>query len=94
VLRLVKDFTSAVNIYVSKCDKERTAYDTAVLRDIGVYFTQLFRMFGVLESAHTIGFPLDGGQQALETLVSPMLYKFATLREQLRALALSCKGQP
>lgn len=57
-LEAVRELVSQSNIYTKNCKNP----NTLLLRDIAVYITKLFTMFGAISSSHdAIGFPVDDG---------------------------------
>lgn len=85
---------TTVNIYLKECDSSRRQPHAHVLRDIGLYLTQLLQLFGIIARGDdAIGFQQAAGQQALEDVILPKLLTFADAREQIRKLALKLKGR-
>lgn len=54
-LDAVRDLVTYCNIYM----KERKQPNTLLLRDVAVYITKMFIIFGVISSHDSIGFPVD-----------------------------------
>lgn len=91
-LKAARDLISTTNVYLKSCDKLKVKAHGHVLKAVASYLTELLRLFGVIVSPQTLGFPVGQQQQALEDKVMPDLLRFADLRERIRRRALERKG--
>lgn len=92
-IHAARELMSTTNIYLRNADTTKTPPHAHILRDIGVYLTQLLRLFGIIADEPVIGLQQAQGQPGLEDAVLPGLVQFADIREQLRKLALKSKGE-
>ncbi|XP_068987795.1 cysteine--tRNA ligase, cytoplasmic isoform X1 [Bombus flavifrons] len=89
-LDAVRDLVTYCNIYM----KERKQPNTLLLRDVAVYITKMFIIFGVISSHDSIGFPVDSNTANLnvEEIVMPYLEILANFREKVRNHAKALKA--
>ncbi|KZC10167.1 PREDICTED: cysteine--tRNA ligase, cytoplasmic [Dufourea novaeangliae] len=82
-LDMIRDIVTHCNIYMNQTKQP----NTLLLRDVAVYITKMFTIFGAISSSHdTIGFPVDDNTANLnvEEVVMPYLEVLANFREQVR----------
>ncbi|KAK1121826.1 Cysteine--tRNA ligase, cytoplasmic [Melipona bicolor] len=89
-LDAIRDLVTHCNIYV----KEIKQPNTLLLRDVAVYITKMFTIFGVIPSHDNIGFPVDNSTTNLnvEEVVMPYLEILANFREKVRNHAKDLKA--
>ncbi|XP_076249605.1 cysteine--tRNA ligase, cytoplasmic [Calliopsis andreniformis] len=90
-LDAIRDLVSHCNIYIKQVKQP----NTLLLRDIAVYITKIFTIFGAISSSHdTIGFPVDdtATNMNLEETVMPYLEILASFREKVRNHAKTLKA--
>lgn len=82
-LDAIRDLVSHCNIYIKQVKQPNTLF----LRDVAVYITKIFTIFGAISSSHdAIGFPVDDTSTNLnlEETVMPYLEILANFREKVR----------
>ncbi|OAD62351.1 Cysteine--tRNA ligase, cytoplasmic [Eufriesea mexicana] len=85
-LDAIRDLVVHCNIYM----KQIKHPNTLLLRDVAVYITKMFTIFGAISSTHNaIGFPVDSNTANLnvEEVVMPYLEVLANFREKVRNYA-------
>ena len=90
-LDAIRDLVSHCNIYMKQIKQP----NTLLLRDIAVYITKMFIVFGAISSSHdNIGFPVDDKitNSNLEDTVMPYLEILANFREKVRNHAKALKA--
>ncbi|KAK9296991.1 hypothetical protein QLX08_009174 [Tetragonisca angustula] len=89
-LDAIRDLVTYCNIYM----KEIKQPNTLLLRDVAVYITKMFTIFGVISSHDNIGFPVDNSTTNLnvEKVVIPYLEILANFREKVRNHAKDLKA--
>ncbi|KAF3424794.1 hypothetical protein E2986_01068 [Frieseomelitta varia] len=89
-LDAIRDLVTHCNIYM----KEIKQPNTLLLRDVAVYITKMFTIFGVISSHDNIGFPVDNSTTNLniEEIVIPYLEILANFREKVRNHAKDLKA--
>ncbi|XP_050459094.1 cysteine--tRNA ligase, cytoplasmic [Cataglyphis hispanica] len=91
VLDVIRELVANCNIYMSQNKNP----NTLLLRDIAVYITKLFIIFGAISSSYdSIGFPIDDetvGANVEET-VMPYLEILANFRHKVRNCAKTLKA--
>lgn len=89
-LDAIRDLVTHCNIYV----KEIKQPNTLLLRDVAVYVTKMFTIFGVIPSHDNIGFPVDNSTTNLnvEEVVMPYLEILSNFREKVRNHAKDLKA--
>ncbi|CAD1477900.1 unnamed protein product [Heterotrigona itama] len=89
-LDAIRDLVTHCNIYM----KEIKQPNTLLLRDVAVYITKIFTIFGVISSHDNIGFPVDNSTTNLnvEEVVMPYLEILANFREKVRNNAKDLKA--
>eukprot|EP00128_Syssomonas_multiformis_P017345 Colp12_sorted_trinity150504_noHs@2965 len=89
-MKLMRELVFDVNVYV----REQSAPNASLLNNIAAYLTRMLKIFGVIETADDIGFPVGGaGSQNLEETVMPYLTAFAGFRDQVRMRAIAIKDK-
>lgn len=90
-LDVIRELVANCNVYMSQNKNP----NTLLLRDIGVYITKLFIIFGAISSSYdSIGFPIDDetvGTNVEET-VMPYLEILANFRQKVRDCAKTLKA--
>ncbi|XP_076646851.1 cysteine--tRNA ligase, cytoplasmic [Halictus rubicundus] len=82
-LDAIRDIVTHCNIYMNQVKQP----NTLLLRDVAVYITKMFTIFGAISTSHdTIGFPVDDKAMNLnvENVVMPYLEVLANFREKVR----------
>ncbi|XP_043255934.1 cysteine--tRNA ligase, cytoplasmic [Colletes gigas] len=82
-LDAIRDLVTHCNIYMNQSKQP----NTLLLRDVAVYITKIFTIFGAISSSHdTIGFPLDDkiADVNVEDVVMPYLEILANFRQEVR----------
>lgn len=82
-LEAIRDIVTHCNIYI----KQNKNPNTLLLRDIAVYITKIFTIFGAISSSHdAIGFPIDNEttNANMEETVMPYLEILSNFRESVR----------
>ncbi|XP_043497028.1 cysteine--tRNA ligase, cytoplasmic [Polistes fuscatus] len=82
-LDAIRDIVAHCNIYM----KQNKNPNTLLLRDIAVYITKIFTIFGAINSSHDgIGFPIDNEttKTNVEEIVMPYLEILSDFREKVR----------
>ncbi|KAG6796989.1 cysteine--tRNA ligase, cytoplasmic [Apis mellifera caucasica] len=90
-LDAIRDLVTHCNIYM----KEIKQPNTLLLRDVAVYITKMFTIFGTISYSHdAIGFPIDSNIVKLnvEQAVMPYLEILANFREKVRNHAKTLKA--
>ena len=90
-LDAIRDLVSHCNIYMKQIKQP----NTLLLRDVAVYITKMFIVFGAILSSHdNIGFPVDDKitNSNLEDTVMPYLEILANFREKVRNYAKTLKA--
>ncbi|XP_003703304.2 cysteine--tRNA ligase, cytoplasmic [Megachile rotundata] len=83
VLDAIRELVTHCNIYMKQVKHQ----NTLLLRDIAVYITKMFTIFGVIPCLHdTIGFPVESNTETtnVEETVMPYLEILASFREKVR----------
>ncbi|KAK0159588.1 hypothetical protein PV327_010684 [Microctonus hyperodae] len=92
VLDLIRELVGHCNIYV----KEVKLLNTLLLRDIAIYITKIFRIFGAIvnNSSSEIGFPIDDNIDNInrEDILIPHLEILANFRSKIRNNAKDIKA--
>lgn len=87
VMKCLKDLVNLCNVYM-----DDAAPNSRLLESIASYCTQMFRVFGVIQSDVGLGFPVEGVEQVnVEATVTPFASLLADFREQVRQVALEEK---
>ncbi|XP_015186917.1 PREDICTED: cysteine--tRNA ligase, cytoplasmic [Polistes dominula] len=82
-LDAIRDIVAHCNIYM----KQNKNPNTLLLRDIAVYITKIFTIFGAINSSHDgIGFPIDNEttKTNVEEIVMPYLEILSDFRQKVR----------
>ncbi|XP_078051220.1 cysteine--tRNA ligase, cytoplasmic [Augochlora pura] len=82
-LDAIRDIVTHCNIYFNQVKQP----NTLLLRDIAVYITKMFSIFGAISTSHdTIGFPVDDKCASLniEEVAMPYLEVLANFRKKVR----------
>ncbi|CAK9804730.1 Cysteine--tRNA ligase, cytoplasmic [Anthophora plagiata] len=90
-LDAIRDLVTHCNIYMKQVKQS----NTLLLRDVAVYCTKMFTIFGAISSSHDcIGFPVDANTANLnvEEVVMPYLEILANFREKVRSHAKTLKA--
>ncbi|KAG7204670.1 hypothetical protein KM043_005085 [Ampulex compressa] len=90
-LDTIRDLVSHCNIYIRQSKNP----NTLLLRDVAVYITKMFTIFGAISSVHDeIGFPIDDESKNtnVEKTVMPYLEILAEFREKVRNHAKTLKA--
>nr|CAG4643781.1 EOG090X02DZ [Lepidurus arcticus] len=91
-LDAIRELVSACNIYVRKSTPNRL-----LMKNVSLYITKLFRIFGTLDDDETIGFSATShgnSGASSEELVLPYLRALATFRDEVRLSARNLKATP
>ncbi|XP_011700018.1 PREDICTED: cysteine--tRNA ligase, cytoplasmic [Wasmannia auropunctata] len=91
VLDLIRELVANCNVYMSQSKNP----NTLLLRDIAVYITKMFVIFGTISSSYdSIGFPIDDEAVStnVEETVMPYLEILANFREKVRNCAKTLKA--
>ena len=90
VLKHLRDLVGACNIYCS--EQPAAAHpNLPLLEAIALYCTKMLKVFGVVPSDCSIGYPVVGGGAALsnmEDAVMPFATLLADFREEVRTVSL------
>lgn len=88
-LDALRDVVSASNIYIERKLKSNETPSLGLLKNIAVYITRIFKMFGAIEGEQEFGFPTseDSGTRNVEDTVMPYLTVLASFRDEIRAEA-------
>ncbi|XP_053995606.1 cysteine--tRNA ligase, cytoplasmic [Hylaeus anthracinus] len=90
-LDAIRDLVTHCNIYMNQSKQP----NTLLLRDVAVYITKMFTIFGAISSSHdTIGFPIDDkiANANVEDIVMPYLEILANFRQKVRDQAKTLKA--
>ncbi|XP_076179076.1 cysteine--tRNA ligase, cytoplasmic isoform X2 [Ptiloglossa arizonensis] len=90
-LDVIRDLVTYCNIYMNQCKQP----NTLLLRDVAIYITKMFTIFGAISSSHdTIGFPIDDKTTSVnvEDVVMPYLEILAMFRQKIRNQAKTLKA--
>ncbi|XP_028589251.2 cysteine--tRNA ligase, cytoplasmic isoform X1 [Podarcis muralis] len=89
VLEEVRSLVSQCNSYIAAKKTARQMPNRMLLENISLYLTQMFKVFGAIESDEAIGFPVGGSAQNLnlESTVMPYLQVLSEFREGVRQIA-------
>lgn len=90
-LDAIRDLVSDCNVYMKQVKQP----NTLLLRDVAVYITKIFTVFGAISSSHdAIGFPIEGNTDNLsvEKVVMPYLEILANFRQKVRNQAKTLKA--
>lgn len=82
VLKILSEIVGDVNKYLESAKEPRGP----LLLDIATYITNLLRIFGLIDSHGSIGFPTGSGT-SFEQQVTPILNAFAKFRDDVRKCA-------
>jgi len=88
-LEAIRELISDANVYLNANDAAKTVPNCLLLRQIGIYLTDLFRAFGLLQDGSAeIGF-CDKNSSVVdrEELLMPYLESMANFREEVRKIA-------
>lgn len=96
VLSTLADLVKSTNTYLQSKDTAKATPNALVLRNVAVYVTRIFKVFGLTGSstADEIGFGADVGASAeggadKEEVLTPVLEALMAFRSQVRELARS-----
>ncbi|XP_053141465.1 cysteine--tRNA ligase, cytoplasmic isoform X2 [Hemicordylus capensis] len=89
VLEEIRSLVSHCNSYIAAKKCTRQMPNRMLMENISVYLTQMFKVFGAIESDEAIGFPVGGNGQNLnlESAVMPYLQVLSEFREGVRQIA-------
>ncbi|XP_030620827.1 cysteine--tRNA ligase, cytoplasmic [Chanos chanos] len=89
VMEEMRALVSQSNSYMAVRKSAKLLPNRMLLQSIAVYLTDMLKMFGAIEGAEAIGFPVGGsGQNAdLESTVIPYLKVLSDFREGVRKVA-------
>ncbi|OXU20446.1 hypothetical protein TSAR_012516 [Trichomalopsis sarcophagae] len=89
-LDIIRELVTTSNIYIKDCQKP----NTLLLRDIAVYITKIFTVFGAIATHDSIGFPLEDESKNvnLEETIMPYLEILSEFREKVRGHARLLKA--
>uniref|UniRef100_A0A8D0C7N9 Cysteine--tRNA ligase, cytoplasmic n=1 Tax=Salvator merianae TaxID=96440 RepID=A0A8D0C7N9_SALMN len=89
VLEEMRSLVSQCNSYIAAKKTARQTPNRMLLENISMYLTQMFKVFGAIESNEAIGFPVGGSDQNvdLESTVMPYLHILSEFREGVRQIA-------
>ncbi|XP_011632687.1 cysteine--tRNA ligase, cytoplasmic [Pogonomyrmex barbatus] len=93
VLDLIRELVTNCNVYVYMNPNKNP--NTLLLRDIAVYITKMFIIFGAIPSSYdSVGFPIDEETVGtnIEEIVMPHLEILANFRENVRNCAKTLKA--
>ena len=82
-MSILQSLVSSGNKYMKSGDV-KNGY---VLREIAVYITKMFTIFGLIDHAGEIGFPIEGGAGSKEDTLEPYLNALSSFRDEVRRLA-------
>nr|CAG4651649.1 EOG090X02DZ [Triops cancriformis] len=91
-LDALRELVSTSNVYIRK-----SAPNRLLLKNIALYITKLFRIFGAMDDDESIGFSSSSQGNAVansEELVLPYLRALATFRDEVRVSARNLKATP
>merc|ERR1712076_162228 len=92
VLYAVRELVVATNAYIEKV-RSGGAVNKQLLKNVAVYITRIFDIFGLISREAAVGFPAGGSAEAdLETLVLPYLNSLAEFRGNVRSMAREVKA--
>lgn len=89
VLEVIRDLVGHCNVYC----KEISSPNTLLLRDIAVYVTKVFQIFGAISGSSGIGFPVEEASTNVEETVMPYLEILGEFREKIRKEAKGIKAE-
>ncbi|XP_078457612.1 cysteine--tRNA ligase, cytoplasmic [Lampetra planeri] len=76
------------NTYIASVKGRKASPNKGLLKNVSLYLTQMFKIFGAIEGDDAIGFPITACQGTnLETAVMPFLSTLAEFRESVRQIA-------
>uniref|UniRef100_A0A803TM06 Cysteine--tRNA ligase, cytoplasmic n=1 Tax=Anolis carolinensis TaxID=28377 RepID=A0A803TM06_ANOCA len=89
VLEEMRSLVSQCNSYMAAKKAARQMPNRMLLENTSIYLTQMFKIFGAIESDEAIGFPVggNGGNLNLESTVMPYLQILSEFREGVRQIA-------
>ncbi|KAK2157413.1 hypothetical protein LSH36_192g03015 [Paralvinella palmiformis] len=90
-----RELITSTNIYIDSRVKVGSSPNGLLLKNIAKYITDMFKIFGTIEGDQTIGFPVTGAQQSVNTeeVVMPYLDVFAKFRDDVRQVARQHKAK-
>uniref|UniRef100_A0A8D2JI05 Cysteine--tRNA ligase, cytoplasmic n=1 Tax=Varanus komodoensis TaxID=61221 RepID=A0A8D2JI05_VARKO len=89
VLEEMRSLVSQCNCYIAAKKTARQMPNRMLLENISIFLTQMFKVFGAIESDDAIGFPVgrNGPNFNLESTVMPYLQVLSEFREGVRQIA-------
>ena len=90
MLSTIRDLVTLGNSYLKEKEDKNEPCNRALLKNIAVYFTQIFNILGLNSKPEEIGFSssTESGGANKEELVMPYLQTLATFRENVRKEAI------
>ncbi|KAM8968371.1 cysteine--tRNA ligase, cytoplasmic isoform X1 [Sarcophilus harrisii] len=89
VLEEMRSLVGQSNLYIAARKSARKLPNHGLLASISAYLTHMLKVFGVIESEETLGFPVGGSGSSmnLEATVMPYLQVLSDFREGVRKIA-------
>jgi len=89
VMATLAELVKACNNYLQSKEKATTSPNSLVVRNVALYITQIFRVFGLANvRGEEIGFGTDGdGEGDREEILTPILDSLMTFRQNVREMA-------
>uniref|UniRef100_A0A8C4ETM4 Cysteine--tRNA ligase, cytoplasmic n=1 Tax=Dicentrarchus labrax TaxID=13489 RepID=A0A8C4ETM4_DICLA len=78
---------SQSNSYIASRKNAKLRPNRMLVESIAVYLTNMLKIFGAIEESESIGFPMGGQSQNLESTVMPYLSVLSEFREGVRRIA-------
>uniref|UniRef100_A0A671X7R0 Cysteine--tRNA ligase, cytoplasmic n=1 Tax=Sparus aurata TaxID=8175 RepID=A0A671X7R0_SPAAU len=75
------------NTYIASRKNAKLRPNRLLVESIAVYLTNMLKIFGAIEESASIGFPVGGQSQNLESTVMPYLSVLSEFREGVRKIA-------
>ncbi|XP_043915332.1 cysteine--tRNA ligase, cytoplasmic [Protopterus annectens] len=85
----MRSLVSQCNSYIAAKKSTKVFPNRMLLDSVAVYLTEMFKIFGAIDSEEPIGFPIGGTGQSvnLEATVMPFLSALSQFRESIRQIA-------
>ncbi|XP_048730781.1 cysteine--tRNA ligase, cytoplasmic-like isoform X2 [Ostrea edulis] len=92
-LEHLRELIGTANVYMANSRSNDKTPNRMILKNIAGYITELFKVFGAIETDEEIGFPQSTTQNVnVEETVMPFLTAFAQFREDVRTISREQKA--
>ncbi|XP_061178212.1 cysteine--tRNA ligase, cytoplasmic-like isoform X1 [Saccostrea echinata] len=89
----LRELIGIANVYMANSRAVNKTPNRMILKNIAAYITELFKIFGAIETDEEIGFPQSSTQNVnVEETVMPFLTAFAQFREDVRTISREQKA--